>query len=653
MQKKPVSKILISLGILVFILLAAGCARKIVNTDRDANVTVSINTKMLMPGAINFVDHFELLIEGSDFGSIIVPMIAEGGFIIAEVEVPSGRGRRFVARALDKGSVVLYEGEAFADIAPGVMTSLDINLFPVVPMINITPHYQSIVLNDSFYVDVSIFHVPNIASITFDLTRTDSPTDFLSVVKGDAYGDTVEVWYEIGPSYLTTTIGVYNLNEVGTIVDSNGYAHLARVWFRSYRDWPTDTATVLFQVQPTFIYDLGNIIIPLDSIYTDRATVELYWDSINVIPTWEKTIGGGGFDAAYKVCPAHDGGYIIAGGTDSYGAGMSDVYLARIDESGNPDWEKTYGGPLGDVGYCVAPTSDGGYIIAGSSDSFATDETMDFYLVKTDASGNMTWQNHFSGGGIELGRCVRQTPDGGFIIAGVSHIIDGSFAYLVKTNQAGDSVWAQTYIGGQSNAGHSVVVTPGGDYIVAGSIIADVSEDVFLLMVDNFGAINDRLTYGGGARDAGRQIIPTPDGGYAIVGYSGSSGAGSDDVYLVKTDAFGQFSWSKTYGFPGSDYGYGIAFTRDGGYILAGGTQPVGAPINDLYLIRTTSTGSGSWYSIFGGAGDDVGHSVMPTPDGGFLVVGETDSFGAGGKDIYLIKTDARGIVHPALFAGN
>lgn len=124
-----------------------------------------------------------------------------------------------------------------------------------------------------------------------------------------------------------------------------------------------------------------------------------------------------------------------------------------------------------------------------------------------------------------------------------------------------------------------------------------------------------------------------------------------NDIYVVKTNSVGQFSWSKTYGFPGNDYGYAIEFTRDLGYILAGSTQPVGAQANDVYLIKTRSNGSSEWYDVFGGTGDDVGYAVARTSDGGYLIVGYTDSFGAGGKDIYLLKTDADGNIAPSAFS--
>jgi hypothetical protein len=150
-------------------------------------------------------------------------------------------------------------------------------------------------------------------------------------------------------------------------------------------------------------------------------------------------------------------------------------------------------------------------------------------------------------------------------------------------------------------------------------------------------------TYGGTDTDYGYSVVQTSDGGYAITGYTYSFGAGGTDVYLVKTDANGNIQWSKTYGGTDTDVGYSVVQTSDGGYAIAGYTLSFGAGGSDVYLVKTDSLGNMVWSKTFGGTGADHAYSVVQTADGGYAITGYTYSFGAGGYDVYLVKTDVYG----------
>ncbi len=652
MNQRIKYRAMIAACLLTLVLILGGCARKIVNDNQAFNVKVALSAKLLSPQAMNAVDHFELLVEASDFGSMLIPMTLENGYIVAEANVPVGTGRRFVASAYDKNDVLLYRGETTIDIMPGMENTLDIDLMPVAPMVNITPHYQNVMMNDSFYVDISVFNVPYITSITIEFTYNYAPAELMSVVKGAAYGDSVDVYYYPSDAYYTYEIEIYAANETGYIVGASGYANLATVGFRSYRDWGFDTATVVMQITPTYLYSASGTPFPVDSIFSDGAKVELYADTTAQVSSWEKTLGGAADDICYSACQAHDGNLIVAGTTSSSGYGLDDVYLAKVDLDGNLAWEKTFGGSGGDVGFCVAPVDDGGYIIAGSSDSFSSDGMEDVYLVKTDALGNFDWQKTYAFGSIESGHSVVQTSDGGFVVAGTSSQPGGSLVYVLKTGPQGDSVWAKTYAVDQFNTGRAVVIAQDNNYVVAGSATTiDFSSDMLMFFVDDLGRVIRQTTFGGADNDVGYDLSQTGDGGYVIIGNSRSSGAGLNDVYVVKTNSLGQFSWSKTYGFAGDDFGYAVAPTRDLGFILAGSTRPVGAEVGDIYMIKAEANGKVNWYRTYGGAGDDVGYAVLRTGDGGYLVAGYTDSFGAGGRDIYLLKTDGSGNINMPVFS--
>jgi hypothetical protein len=150
-------------------------------------------------------------------------------------------------------------------------------------------------------------------------------------------------------------------------------------------------------------------------------------------------------------------------------------------------------------------------------------------------------------------------------------------------------------------------------------------------------------TYGGNSADYGNSVQQTSDGGYIVAGRTLSFGAGAWDVYLIKTNPSGDTQWTRTYGGTGDDYGNSVQQTSDGGYIIAGYTESFGAGDGDVYLIKTNASGDTQWTRTYGGDSDDVGLSVRQTSDSGYIVAGVTYSFGAGYDDVYLIKTDANG----------
>ena len=353
---------------------------------------------------------------------------------------------------------------------------------------------------------------------------------------------------------------------------------------------------------------------------------------------WNRTFSGLGDDCGRSVQQTTDGGYIITGYTSSFGAGSSDVYLIKSDENGNLQWSKTFGGTDGDCGHSVQQTTDGGYIITGYTSSFGTGRG-DLYLIKTDASGNLQWNKTFGGSGYDYGESVQQTTDGGYIIAGHawSFGADYSDLYLIKTDASGNLQWNKTF---ERSFGYSVQQTFDGGYIVAGSAFpfGVDSDDVYIIKTDENGNLQWSKTFGGLYSDHGHSIQQTTDGGYIIAGYTYSFGTGGGDVYLIKTDENGNLQWSKTFGGTDGDWGWSVQQTSDGGYIIAGWTKSFGAGSTDVYLIKTDENGNLEWSKTFGGTDEDGGKSVQQTSDGGYIIAGWASSFGAGNADVWLIK---------------
>jgi len=360
---------------------------------------------------------------------------------------------------------------------------------------------------------------------------------------------------------------------------------------------------------------------------------------------WWKTYGGPYNDNGTSGQQTTDGGYIVAGWTEGFGPGSYSVYLIKTNTSGDTLWTRTCGGPQDDVGFSVQQTADG-YIIAGWTRSFGA-ENKDVCLIKTDASGDTTWTRTYGGPGDDGGYSVQQTSDGGFVIAGYTYSFGAgsSGAYLVKTNSTGDTLWTRTYGGTRDDVGYSAQQTTDGGYVIAGRTqsVGAGNEDVYLIKTNTSGDTLWTRTYGGTDYDGGRSVQQTADGGYIITGYTHSSGAGSGDVYLIKTNASGDTLWTRAYGGTGVEWGYDVQQTTDGGYIIVGCTQSFGAGIDDVYLIKTNASGDPVWARTYGGADDDVGNSVQQATDGGYVIAGYTGPFGPGNQDVYLIRTNASG----------
>jgi len=362
--------------------------------------------------------------------------------------------------------------------------------------------------------------------------------------------------------------------------------------------------------------------------------------------TFERTYGGSDEDCGSSVSQTVDGGYVVAGYTGSFGPSF-DVYLVKTDASGDTIWTRTFGGASDDRAYSVAQTADDGYVVAGYTASFGAG--FDVYLVKTDASGDTIWTRTYGGVSGDFGYGVAQTVDGGFVIVGntQSFGVGSDDIYLVKTDASGDTMWTRTFGGTDSDRGLSVVQAADSGYVITGCTRSSGAGnyDVWLIKTDASGDTFWTRTYGGSGDDEGLSVKQAADGGYIIVGITESFGAGDYDVWLIKTDASGDTMWTRTFGSVSVDVGRSVSSTADGGYIIAGETESFGAGWTDVWLIKTDASGDTIWTRTYGGTDSDEGRSGVQTADGGYAVTGLTESLGAGDYDVWLIKTDASGLV--------
>jgi len=373
--------------------------------------------------------------------------------------------------------------------------------------------------------------------------------------------------------------------------------------------------------------------------------------SINVnAPSFETTFGGSGRDFARSIQITSDGGYIIAASTQSFGAGDYDAYLIKTDPSGNEEWSQTFGDANEEKLYSVQQTSDGGYIATGRKKNL-TSNNMDIYLLKTDASGNEEWSKTFGEeSSYDVAYSMQVSSDGGYIIAGLkNNATNDTEAYLLKTDASGNEEWSQTFGNGSgSDQFFCIQKAPDGGYIIGGMTdgAGTGTPDMYLVKTDASG--NQEWTNAFGANngnDYGNDVITIDGGGYVIVGHGDqiAGGNGSDDVFIIKTDASGNLWNSGHIGGQESDTGRSIKQTSDGWYVTVGSTTSFGAGGQDGYLIRNQGNFNQEWAKTFGGTDDDSFQEVQITSDGGYIIVGNTKSFGSGNYDVYLVKVDSSG----------
>lgn len=353
------------------------------------------------------------------------------------------------------------------------------------------------------------------------------------------------------------------------------------------------------------------------------GSTDLYVMKTNAIGTvlWTRTVGGSGNDYARSIVQTFDGGYAVAGTTASYGAGGDDLYLVKLDANGTVQWTKTYGGSGTDQGWELVQTPDSGFCIAGQTASFGASPN-DFYVVRTDNNGSLIWDKKVGAASVaDIAYSITNTNDGGFAVAGTAYTWTGNANsssndfYVVKLDGNGNMVWSR--------------------------LIQDVNTTKY--------------------PDYARSIIQTSDGGYMVAGEAGQpkvNGGFNWHYLLVKLDGAGQVSWTRYYGgtqipnfsTDGSDYAESVIEMPNGDYLVGGYTFSFNYNFNtgqqvglEYYLIRVSNTGTLLSTHIIGTTQNDIGKSIIQTNDGGYMIAGYSQEINAGTypDEFYLVKLDA------------
>ncbi|MDT8412112.1 MAG: T9SS type A sorting domain-containing protein [Vicingaceae bacterium] len=381
---------------------------------------------------------------------------------------------------------------------------------------------------------------------------------------------------------------------------------------------------------------------------------------------WQKSLGGSGWDRAYSIEQTTDGGYIVVGYSSSTDGdvtgnnGNSDYWVVKLDGTGTIEWQKSLGGSGGDDARSIQQTADGGYIVAGSSNSTDGDVTgnqgdWDYWVVKLDGSGIITWQKSLGGSGSDIAYSIQQTTDGGYIVAGRSNSTDGDVTgnhglydyWVVKLDSIGTITWQKSWGGSGWDEASSIQQTIDGGYVVTGSSIStngDVTgnhgyEDYWVVKLSSTGAIVWQKSLGGTKYDVAYSIQQTTDGGYIVAGTSTSNNGdvtgnhGGADYWVVKLSSIGSIIWQKSLGGTAWEEAYSIEQTTDGGFVVVGYSDSNDGDVTgnnggrNYWVVKLSSTGTIYWQKALGGTnGSNLGHSIQQTTDGGYVIAGRSNS---------------------------
>ena len=366
---------------------------------------------------------------------------------------------------------------------------------------------------------------------------------------------------------------------------------------------------------------------------------------------WAKLYGGSLDDEAAALVQTGDGGYAIAGTTSSFGAGNADFWLIKTDANGNVEWNQTYGWAEADSAYSMVQTSDGGYAIAGETISFGAGDS-DFWLVKVDSSGSIQWNRTYGEPTADGANSIIQTSDGGYALAGYSTGNNASKdLWFVKTDSSGNMQWNRTYGGSRWDEAASVIQTSDGGYALAGTTnsLSDdtyIPHDCWLVKTDSDGNRIWNKTYDGdGGFDGANSLVQTSDGGYTLAGHTG--GFIGQNVWIIKTDPDGNRIWDVIWDTAEPTLTNCMIQTSDGGYAVTGWTESLDGLFgfrNYFFLVKVDLNGNIQWNSTYTGLGDSKALFAIQTEDGGYAMSGTTKSTDEEAYyDVWFAKVDASG----------
>ncbi|WP_282134637.1 hypothetical protein [Seonamhaeicola maritimus] len=424
---------------------------------------------------------------------------------------------------------------------------------------------------------------------------------------------------------------------------------------------------------------------------SENSVSEKYSEILEI--DFVKTFGGSKNESGRSLIKTSDGGYAILGYTQSADGDISgktdesfDFLLLKFNQSHAIEWQKTYGGSNDDRGSSIIQTSDSGFVILGSSKSNDGNVTTnngfnDFWVLKTDYSGNIAWEKSFGFSGADDGISIIETADNGFLLIGVLDVSASggqgnskSYSYkrhaggdywVIKLNSTGKQEWTRYFGGSFTDTPFDVVQTNDNGYILIGSSDSDDvdiktnkgSYDFWVIKISETGALIWEKSFGGSQTDEARAITKTNDGNYLIVGDTRSNDSnvsinnGAADFWAIKISPDGNLIWEKTFGGSSFDAARSVSKTQDGGFIICGSSRSSNIDLtnnngqNDAWVIKIDSSSKIEWQKSIGGSDIDLAYDAIELNDKSVIVVGESSSSdidileNKGFSDVLIIKT--------------
>jgi predicted secreted protein len=375
-------------------------------------------------------------------------------------------------------------------------------------------------------------------------------------------------------------------------------------------------------------------------------TTAIIFLSLNVLSQnlqveWYKTYGGTETDYAKSVYQTSDSGYIIAGGTQSFGAGLADVWILKTNSGGDTLWSRIYGGEDYDHIQYLLPLSDGGFLIAIRTYSFGNGQA-DIWLVKIDKDGNEVFSKTIGDVVSEWSNQIIETPDSGFVLAAFTNSFGngGNEAWLIKTNSEGDTIWTKTYGGSMDDVASGVCPTFDNGFLFVGrtSSFGAGGNDVWIIKTDENGDSIWTKVYGGIDFDVATRILPAEDNTYLILGETQSFGNGMTDFWIIKIDEDGNKIWDKTYGSSANERPFAFIQVSSTEYLMAGSRYSDPPIFDQGIIIKIDNNGEIVWSDSVGGSFDDWIIDMNQTNDGGYIIGGSTCENDTAYSDLWLVK---------------
>ncbi len=364
---------------------------------------------------------------------------------------------------------------------------------------------------------------------------------------------------------------------------------------------------------------------------------------------FKKILGGPDPDAPYDIVTTPDGGFLIAGGSGNYSwADGGQAMLFRTDSAGNALWNKGYGGENTETFYALKTTSDSGFVAYGVTNSFGQG-AYDMYLIRVDGQGDTLWSRTYGGSDWEEGHDLVRFSDDGMALLGTTHSFGkgGADLYLLRTTASGDTLWTQTIGTPGHETGEALVHTQDDGLVAVGSITPKGQDttSAYVVKTDNAGQVLWDTVITKGYETVATTVTEKDNGEIVMTINARDSSDGSWNIYVTSLDPSnnGQQVWEQSFISPGNNQGHAVLQTPDGGIAHLGSTDEYGSGKMDGLIFKGDHQGFFQWSTTFGGPKDDETYCVTLAKDSGLVSAGHTSSFGNSPKSIFLFKADKQG----------